>query len=143
MRIQIVRLTEALPEDFGCLRKEAVTEGWGHMDRLAAGWAEGPPAVQDGEALMAAFVDGDFAGIGALTVEPAEPGVFRMRRFYVRQSFRGAGVGRALASVLMHEGLSRFPSLTVHAREKGARAFWMAMGFRLDERSGWSHRYGP
>ena len=56
---------------------------------------------------------------------------------------RGRGVGRALASALMQEGLARSPSLTVHAVRPASRAFWEAMGFRPDDRNGWSHRYGP
>ena len=72
-----------------------------------------------------------------------EPGVFRLRRFYVAEAFRGRGVGRTLASALMQEGLGLSPSLTVSASRPGSKAFWLAMGFREDARDGWTHRYGP
>jgi GNAT superfamily N-acetyltransferase len=141
--IQIGRVSDRLPEGFRRLNEEAATGGWGHLDRLAADWAAGEPELAEGEALFAAFVGGELAGIGAVTLEPAEPGVFRMRRFYVAERFRGRGVGRALASALMQQGLARSRSLTLHALRPASRAFWEAMGFRIDERNGWTHRYGP
>jgi GNAT superfamily N-acetyltransferase len=141
--IRVVRILRALPEDFLRLRDEARADGWRHLDRLEADWVNGEPPMEDGEAVMAAFVDGELAAIGALTVEPAEAGTFRMRRFYVAERFHGQGVGRTLASALMQEGLARSPSLTVHASRPGSCAFWEAMGFRPDSRNGWSHRYGP
>ena len=38
------------------------------------------------------------AGVGGLTIEPVVPGALRLRRFYVRPSFRRAGVGRNQSS---------------------------------------------
>lgn len=134
--IQIVRIGEGLPDGFENLRHAADAEGWSHLDRLALDRSDCDP-------LMAAYVDGELAGLGALTAEPAEPGVWRIRRFYVAETHRHRGVGRALASALVQEGLGRSPNLTVHASRPQARSFWEAMGFRLDERNGWSHRYGP
>jgi GNAT superfamily N-acetyltransferase len=138
--IQVVRAIDALPDGFENLRSEARRDGWTHMDRLADEWAQVPRPL---EAVLTVYVDGEFAGIGAVTREPAEDGVLRMRHFYVREAFRRRGVGRVLGSALMQEGLGRSASLTVHATRPAARSFWESLGFRQDERSGWSHRFGP
>jgi len=52
---------------------------------------DGSDAIQAdaaGEALLAACVAGELAGLGGLTRDPAEPGALRMRRLYVRAPFR-------------------------------------------------------
>jgi GNAT superfamily N-acetyltransferase len=93
----------------------------------------------DGEALLAAHVQGTLAGIGGLTIEPAVPDAFRMRRCYVRQPFRRQGVGRQLALALIGPALARSRIITVNAGNIDAPAFWIRLGFTPDLRDGHTH----
>jgi GNAT superfamily N-acetyltransferase len=86
---------ENLPTDFDALRAEAHAEGYRFVERLAKDWEAGATRFDhDGEALLGAHVDGVLAGIGGLTLDPVVLGALRMRRFYVRPSFRRHGIGR-------------------------------------------------
>jgi GNAT superfamily N-acetyltransferase len=136
--IQLVRVQEALPDGFDALRAEAAAEGFRHMDRLADEWAAGGGAFI---ALLAAFDDGELAGIGGLTREPAPcpESALRLRRLYVRPSARRRGVGRALASALIQEAFDQVGLVTVHAGGGSAPDFWSAQGMSPVSGQAWSH----
>jgi GNAT superfamily N-acetyltransferase len=139
--LQLVRIFDELPEGFDDLVAEASGEGVRNMALLAEGWEAGARFQDDGEALLAAFLISELAGIGALGVEPAasEP-ARRLRRFYVRPAMRRRGVATALASALIHEGFDSVGLLTVNARASdGAGPFWEAQGFLVDGSGPWTH----
>ncbi|MCA0355750.1 MAG: GNAT family N-acetyltransferase [Proteobacteria bacterium] len=139
--LQLVRIFDELPEGFGDLVAEASGEGVRNMALLAESWRAGVRFEGDGEALLAAFLAGELAGIGAMTPEPAalEPSR-RLRRFYVRPALRRRGVATALASALIHEGFDSVRLLTVNARASDAAAsFWEAQGFESDAGGPWTH----
>lgn len=138
--VQLVRVTEELPEGFEALCREAEAEGHRNLTRLAQDWAEAPEGFT---AVLAAFAGGELAGVGALTPEPgpaAEPAL-RMRRLYVARAARRQGVARSLADALLQEALGQVRLVTVHAGDPGAAAFWEAMGFRPVADRPWSHAY--
>ena len=138
--LQIVRISEDLPEGFADLLGEAVAEGVRNMTLLAEQWESGAQRFESG-GLFAAFVGGELAGVGGVSAEAAEPAM-RMRRLYVRANFRRSGVGRALAGAMMQEGLQHARTLTVNARaSEAAGPFWEAMGFRSLEAAGYTHRF--
>jgi GNAT superfamily N-acetyltransferase len=142
MRVQVVRVLESLPEGFAALRAEAAGEGFNHVENLARGWASGEQRFEgEGEALFAVFADGELAGIGGVTREHLDPalGAMRMRRCCVRERFRRRGLGRTLAAAMVQQGLAFARILTVNAGTPDAPAFWRAMGFRPDARSGRTH----
>jgi GNAT superfamily N-acetyltransferase len=93
---------------------------------------------REGEALIAAHLGADLAGIGGLTIDPAEAGALRMRRFYVRASFRRAGIGRAIAENLLAHARTFGRPLTVNAGA-GSDPFWRSLGFVPEARNGHSH----
>ncbi len=136
--LQLIRIEDDLPEGFAALRAEAASEGYRHMDRLAAEHAAGRSSFV---ALFGALLGGELVGIGALTPEPAttEVPALRLRRLYVRAQARRQGVARALASALTQEGLDQVALLTVHAGDARAAAFWAAQGFTPVEARPWSH----
>jgi GNAT superfamily N-acetyltransferase len=139
--LQLVRLFDELPDGFDHLVAEASGEGVRNMALLADGWLNGARFQNDGEALLAAFLAGELAGIGALSVESAasEP-ARRLRRFYVRPAMRRSGVATALASALIHEGFDSVALLTVNAQASDAAApFWKAQGFVPDTSGPWTH----
>lgn len=144
--LQLVRIFDELPDGFDDLVAEASGEGVRNMALLADGWAQSAPGggarfQGDGEALLAAFLVGELAGIGGLSVEPASPEpARRLRRFYVRPAMRRRGVATALASALIHEGFDSVQLLTVNARASDAAgAFWEAQGFVADASGSWTH----
>jgi len=139
--LQLVRIFDEPPDGFDDLVAEASGEGVRNMGLLAEGWAAGVRFQDDGEALLAAFLAGELAGIGGLSVEPAasEP-ARRLRRFYVRPSMRRRGVATALASALIHEGFDSVGLLTVNAAASPAAGpFWEVQGFVADRTGPWTH----
>jgi GNAT superfamily N-acetyltransferase len=136
--VQLVRITDDLPDDFEALRAEADGEGHRHLTRLAAEWAEAPEGFT---AVLAAFAGGELAGVAALTPEPSGGPALRMRRLYVARAFRRQGVGRTIANALLQEALAQTDLVTVHAGNPDAAAFWVAQGFRPVAGRPWSHAY--
>ena len=143
--LQLVRLFDDLPDGFDDLVAEASGEGVRNMALLADGWRDGARFQDDGEALLAGFLAGELAGIGALSVEPAAIPMGlgparRLRRFYVRPALRRRGVATALASALIQEGFDSVALLTVNAQASAAAApFWEAQGFVADASGPWTH----
>lgn len=139
--LQLVRLFDELPDGFDDLVAEASGEGVRNMALLAEDWAKGARFQDDGEAMLVAFLAGELAGVGALSVEPASPEpARRLRRFYIRSAMRRRGVATALASALIHEGFDNVGLLTVNARASEAAApFWAAQGFVADASGPWTH----
>jgi GNAT superfamily N-acetyltransferase len=138
--MQLDHVVDNLPDGFDAMRAEASAEGNRNMERLALDWASGAMRFDgNGEALLAAHVQGTLAGIGGLTIEPVVPGAFRMRRFYVRQPFRRQGIGRQLAIALIEPALARSRVITVNAGNIDAPEFWMRLGFSPDLRDGHTH----
>jgi GNAT superfamily N-acetyltransferase len=132
-------VVEALPRGLAALRVEAHAEGYRHLERLAADWDSGLARFdRDGEALVAAFVENELAGIGGLTIDPALRGNLRMRRFYVGAAFRRCGIGRRLAATLLDGAARAGRPVTVNAAA-GSAPFWEALGFVDDMRGGRTH----
>ncbi len=139
--LQIVRVSEDLPEGFDVLRAEAVREGYRHMARLADDWASGSERFDKaGEALFAAYIEGELAGVGGVTREPTDPegDVMRARRLYVLPRFRGTGAGRALVGAIVQQAFAEASRCTVHAG-RDAPEFWDAMGFARTNAPGLTH----
>ncbi len=140
--IQLVRISDDLPDGFDALLADAASEGVGNMARLAEDWASGDQHFEDNsEALLGALLAGELAGIGGLSIDPAaaEP-ARRVRRFYVRPAFRRQGIARALASALVQEALDQVDLLTCNAAASPAAApFWEAQGFWRDSSGPWTH----
>jgi len=136
-------VTVVLPAGFEDMQVEARAEGYRFLDRLAADWEAGTVNFdRDGEALVAAWHGGTLAGIGGITLDPAIPGVLRMRRFYVRAAFRRGGIGRALTYALLGPARQSGKPVLVNAGTTIAPAFWEALGFALDpDGSGHTHRF--
>ena len=135
--IRLERITTALPPGLDAMRAEARAENHSMLDTLARQWASGETRFdRPGEALHAAYVDGELAGIGGITLEPSMLGALRMRRFYVFQRFRRSGVARALAGTLLEHCAGK--TVTANAAA-GSETFWEALGFVPDRRDGWTH----
>jgi len=107
--------------------------GYRFLDRLAADWEAGTARFnRDGEALFAAWHHDALAGIGGITLDSAISDVLRMRRFYVRATFRRGGIGRALAHALLGHARRSGKPVLVNAGTEIAPSFWEALGFAPD-----------
>jgi ATP diphosphatase len=141
--LRLARVMDDLPAGFGAMRANARAEGYRMLDTLAADWASRKTRFdREGEALLAAYVDGSLAGIGGLTLEPTIPGALRMRRFYVGAPFRRSGIGRRLAAGLLLQARQSGRMVTVNAAT-GSEPFWEALGFAPDPRDGHTHILRP
>jgi GNAT superfamily N-acetyltransferase len=137
--LRLARVVDELPTGLGRLRAEARSEGHRHLERLADEWnTRAMRFDRDGEALLAARLDGSLAGIGGLTIDPAIPDALRMRRFYVAKSLRRHGIGRALAEKLLAGARALRRPVTVNAGA-GSEPFWEALGFVAEPRYGHTH----
>lgn len=131
--IQIVRLSEELPDDFPTLREEARAEGYRLVETFAEEWRAGRYAGPEADhAGFAAFADGRLAALGAITPDPYDPGpdLLRLRHLYVRPPFRRTGVGRVLATSLIQQGLDLAGRLSLRAADERAALFWDSLGFQ-------------
>jgi GNAT superfamily N-acetyltransferase len=135
--IRLQRVVGALPAGLDALRLEARGNGYRMLDTLATEWASGAQRfVHPGEALLAAYVGDELAGIGGITQEPTIPGALRMRRFYVALAHRRAGVGRALTEALLQQVDAK--TITCNAADD-SQAFWESLGFVPQRRDGYTH----
>ncbi len=133
--LQIVRLSEALPDDLPLLQDEAAAEGYRFVEGILEEWDAGRYAGADERnTLLAVYREGLLAAIGAVTPDPYDPApdLLRIRHVYVRPRNRREGVGRVLASALIQQGLALAPRLSLNSADAGAAAFWEAMGFQPD-----------
>lgn len=136
---KLQRVMKELPAGFDDVRAEARAEGYLFVERLATDWLSGTTRFdREGEALLAARVNGVLAGIGGLTIEPVVPDALRMRRFYVRLAYRRSGIGRKLATALLDGARSGSGLVTVNAAPASA-VFWESFGFAPDARDGHTH----
>jgi GNAT superfamily N-acetyltransferase len=138
MTIGVERIT-GLPDGFMELKADAEADGHAHLNRLAIELGIRPSMFH---AIFVCHLEGELAGIGAITDEPAptlEP-AWRMRRLYVHRSFRRRHVAREIARALLDEAKERVSIVTVHAGNDSAGRFWEAMGFHHVAGRAWSHQ---
>lgn len=114
------------------LRAEARGEGYNFLDTLVEDWASGANRFDgQGEILCGHLEDGLLVAVGGLNRDPfaGRADMGRIRRVYVRNSWRNRGIGRALVSALVDEARKSFASVRLRAENPGAARLYESLGF--------------
>ncbi|RLQ89354.1 GNAT family N-acetyltransferase [Notoacmeibacter ruber] len=124
--------------------QDADAEGFDTISVLSDEWSAGLNRFErPGEILLLAKVDGETAGIGGITHDFVEAGYLRMRRFYVRPSFRRLGVGRQIAMHVLKHATPFNRPIILHADGPDAEMFWPTLGFVPIDRAHTTHLFRP
>jgi GNAT superfamily N-acetyltransferase len=138
MTVSLTRVSQRLPVAFDALRADAEADGHRHMGRLAAELDGTQPMFH---AVFAAYVEGNLAGIGAITDEPEPTSrpTWRMRRLYVHRQFRRRGAAQSITTALIQVAASKVWMVTTNAGNDQAARFWEQIGFHQISGKGWTH----
>src|SRR6266852_1470350 len=101
MAILIERLRDLPVDSLAALTAESEQAGLRFVRRLVEEWGTGANRFdRSGEALFAAWVDGELVGVCGLNIDPyaANDRIGRLRHLYVRSAFRRHGVGARLVT---------------------------------------------
>ena len=129
IRIDYLR---SLPPGLETPRSEAIQQGFGFMDRLAADWASGANTFsRPGECLLGVFADGRLIAVGGLNVDPygRRADVGRLRHVYVCSDWRRKGIGRILVDRLLDEARQAFGEVRLRTVTDRAASFYVRCGF--------------
>jgi len=117
----------------GALLAESERAGFRFVSRLVDEWVSGANRFdRSGEALFAAWVDGQVAGVCGLNIDPysADGRVGRVRHLYVLAELRRHGIGRQLVAEVVRAAQSGFDILRLRTGNPSAARFYEALGFR-------------
>lgn len=116
---------------FETLRSEAKDEGYRFIETLIRRWQDGSDRYSlEGEALLAAFIEGELVAVGGLNRDPyLKDGTGRIRHVYVRKAWRKSGVGKQLVATLVTMARRNFPVLRLRASDEAACKFYDEIGF--------------
>ncbi len=131
MSVKIFKV-DSLPTGFEGLLADASKEGFSFLDKMKTAWESGSNKFnKQGELFLAAFVDGELAGVGGRSIDPhIENGlVGRVRHLYVSPSFRKQGVGKALVSEILKEAEEFFMTMRLSTENSGTSDFCKKVGF--------------
>ncbi|MEL7464623.1 MAG: GNAT family N-acetyltransferase [Pseudomonadota bacterium] len=129
-----------LPETLAPLRRDAAAEGYAFVERLYDEWASGAVRFDRAdERLISATLGDEIAAIGGVTRDIDDPNTLRMRRFYVRPSFRRRGFARRLALRLLDMLKPSGAEVRVNAGTETAPQFWESVGFQPVGEKGHTH----
>jgi GNAT superfamily N-acetyltransferase len=114
------------------LWSEAKEEGYDFVDTLMDDWVSATNRFDGpGETLMGGLDEGLLVAVGGLNLDPfaGRPDMGRIRRVYVRESWRNQGVGRALMTALIEAARAHFRCVRLRAENAGAARLYERMGF--------------
>jgi GNAT superfamily N-acetyltransferase len=128
----IRRLDHLHPDRFSLLLAESEASGYRFLRRVADEWESGANRfARDGEALLAAEIDGRLIGVCGLSIDPylGDDHIGRVRNVYVLAGYRGHGIGRRLVEAAISEAKGRFDRLRLRAEEPGPARLYESLGF--------------
>jgi GNAT superfamily N-acetyltransferase len=129
----ITRLDDLDLDRFAELLTESEAAGYQFLRRVVDEWEPGVNRFSlPGEALLVAEVDGEWAGICGLSIDPYldDPRIGRVRNVYVLARFRRRGIGRGLVREAIALARGRFDRLRLRGEEPGPASLYESLGFR-------------
>ena len=127
-----VSAISTLPVDLAKMVDESVVEGFQFLIRLQDDWESGANRFSGkNEIFFAAHVENELAGVGGLNQDPFTKSdkIGRLRRFYVLNRYRRAGVGSALLECSMSFSRCRFQAVRLRTDSAEATLFYESAGF--------------
>ncbi|ASP38797.1 GNAT family N-acetyltransferase [Bacterioplanes sanyensis] len=122
----------ALPDGISKLATESTVQGFRFVERLISEFTQGKNRFDgDGEALFAAYLDGELVGIGGVNQDPyrCNADIGRVRRLYVMNHARSLGVGKALMQEIEQHASQYFDELQLFTDTSAAANFYSALGY--------------
>jgi GNAT superfamily N-acetyltransferase len=114
------------------LQQEACDEGYDFIETLVEEWASATNRFHGPGEILCGHVDqGLLVAVGGLTRDPfaGRPDMGRIRRVYVRVSWRNRGIGRALVAALVNHARTHFSCVRLRAENALAARLYESMGF--------------
>jgi GNAT superfamily N-acetyltransferase len=114
------------------LQTEALEEGFLHIERLCRDWRIGANRFNaPGERLYGCMDQATLVAIGGLNRDPfvGRLDTGRIRRVYVRPTWRNRGIGSTLIHTLVKDARSSFACLHLHTENPTAARFYERIGF--------------
>ena len=114
------------------LQSEADAEGYDFVQTLVEQWASAENRFDaPGETLCGHLDQGLLVAVGGLNCDPfaGRPDMGRIRRVYVRPSWRNKGIGRALVISLIDQARTHFRCVRLRAENAEAARLYERIGF--------------
>jgi N-acetylglutamate synthase-like GNAT family acetyltransferase len=136
----IKRIHDLPLKDLEPLVTESIGEGFRFLQRLSNDWQTGVNRFdKSGEAFFGYYSNRNLIAVGGINRESSSNG--RLRRFYVSQSSRKAGIGRSLVNHILAHAMEFFQEVVLHTESSSADSFYQAIGFdRISDSKDPTHR---
>lgn len=140
-----IEIVDKLPfEGFAGLRAESEEEAYRFLKRLEVDWRDHKNRFDlPGEGLYKVLVDNELIGIGGINQCPYKraEGIGRIRRFYIKSSWRSQGIGKMLLEHLISEKGAAFAEINLSTDSEAAGRFYERNGFaKVHDEAKVSHR---
>jgi GNAT superfamily N-acetyltransferase len=132
--VTLIQKIELPTPDLEELRAEARAEGYNFIDTLLEEWSTNRNRFdQPGEILLGVIERDNLIAVGGLNRDPflADPTTGRIRRVYVRATWRNHGIGRLLITRLLQHAQANFHRVRLRAENPAAARLYERLGFLL------------
>ena len=130
--LQFVKVKKIPFDGFESLKQESQMEGFNFLKRLKDEWqADINRFSLKGEALYIVCYESELIAIGGINQDPylQQEKHGRLRRFYVKKSWRRKKVGKALLYFIVENHAHFFETIGLYTQHEKAAAFYLNVGF--------------
>ncbi|MDX1414920.1 MAG: GNAT family N-acetyltransferase [Candidatus Promineifilaceae bacterium] len=133
--LEIVKLHQLPEEDIEPLLEESHAQGMAFVEWLVDEYISGKNRYdQPGEGLFASYSGSQMIAVGGLSRDPYLPDLHagRVRRVYVRSSWRRKGIGKLLVQRIIDEARLHYDLVTLRTYDARGDKFYRSLGFHAD-----------